>query len=145
MREDSCPISVARSTPLPSAGWVLVVDDDADIADSIGEVLRRLGYEVAQVADGTSALAAVAQKVPGLVLLDWGLRVEPARGALVRMLRDLCGYAVPVVVLSADPHALAEARAAQVSDYLPNPFDVRDLVQLADEHVACPPFEHKEL
>ena len=40
---------------------VLVVDDDEDIADSIGDVLRGGGYEVEQVGDGHAALAAVAR------------------------------------------------------------------------------------
>lgn len=112
---------------------VLVVDDDDDIADSIGDVLRGGGYEVAQVADGAAALQAAAQSRPSLILLDWRLPNEPAGSALVRKLRDACGF-IPVVVLSADPQSLAEARAAQVSDYLPKPFDVADLLALVDEH-----------
>ena len=112
---------------------VLVVDDDEDIADSIGDVLRGGGYDVEQVGDGHSALAAASRARPGLILLDWRLPNEPAGSALVRKLRDACGH-VPVVVLSADPQSLQEARAAQVSDYLPKPFDVNDLLALVDEH-----------
>ncbi len=112
---------------------VLVVDDDDDIADSIGDVLRGGGYVVEQVGDGQRALEAAARVRPALVLLDWRLPSEPAGSALVRKLRDACGP-VPVVVLSADPQSLQEARAAQVSDYLPKPFDVRDLLALVDEH-----------
>jgi CheY-like chemotaxis protein len=112
---------------------VLVVDDDDDIADSIGDVLRGGGYDVEQVGDGHAALAAAARARPALVLLDWRLPNEPAGSALVRKLRDACGH-VPVVVLSADPQSLQEARAAQVSDYLPKPFDVKDLLALVDEH-----------
>src|SRR6516225_7093131 len=96
---------------------VLVVDDDDDIADSIGDVLRGGGYDVHQVGDGHSALQAVSRARPALVLLDWRLPNEPAGSALVRKLRDAIGH-VPVVVLSADPQSLQEARAAQVSDYL---------------------------
>jgi DNA-binding response OmpR family regulator len=112
---------------------VLVVDDDVDIADSIGDVLRGGGYDVTQVGDGSAALAAVARARPAMVLLDWRLPNEPAGSALVRKLRDACGH-VPVVVLSADPQSLAEAREAHVSDYLPKPFDVRDLLAIVDEH-----------
>jgi two-component system response regulator MtrA len=112
---------------------VLVVDDDEDIADSIGDVLRRGGYDVEQVGDGHAAVAAAARTRPALILLDWRLPNEPAGNALVRKLRDACGH-VPVVVLSADPQSLQEARAAQVSDYLPKPFDVNDLLALVDEH-----------
>jgi two-component system, OmpR family, response regulator MtrA len=120
---------------------VLVVDDDEDIADSIGDVLRGGGYEVEQVGDGTAALTAAARARPSLVLLDWRLPAEPAGSALVRKLRDTCGFNVPVVVLSADPQALAEARAAHASDYLPKPFDVADLLQIVDEHCAATTLE----
>jgi len=112
---------------------VLVVDDDEDIADSIADVLRGGGYEVEQVGDGATALMAAARARPALVLLDWRLPDQPHGSALVRRLRDACGH-LPVVVLSADPQSLQEARAAQVSDYLPKPFDVRDLLALVDEH-----------
>jgi DNA-binding response OmpR family regulator len=112
---------------------VLVVDDDDDIADSIGDVLRGGGYDVHQVGDGHAALAAASKTKPSLVLLDWRLPNEPAGSALVRKLRDAVGH-VPVVVLSADPQSLQEARAAAVSDYLPKPFDVKDLLALVDEH-----------
>jgi two-component system response regulator MtrA len=110
-----------------------VVDDDDDIADSIGDVLRRGGYEVAQVGDGAAAMLAVERVRPSLVLLDWRLPNEPAGSALVRRLRHKWNN-VPIVVLSADPQSLQEARAARVDDYLPKPFDVADLLALVDEH-----------
>lgn len=122
------PLAPGAKRPL-----VLVVDDDDDIADSIGDVLRGGGYDVEQVGDGSAALAAAARARPALVLLDWRLPNQPAGSALVRKLRDTVGH-VPVVVLSADPQSLQEARAAQVSDYLPKPFDVKDLLALVDEH-----------
>src|SRR5207237_677588 len=88
-------------------------DDDEDIAASIADVLRGGGYDVAQAVSGGEALMAAARSTPGLVLLDWRLPTEPAGSALVRKLRDTCGYNVPVVVLSADPQPEAEARLAR--------------------------------
>ena len=86
-----------------------------------------------QVGDGHAAVAAATRARPGLILLIGACPNEPAGSALVRKLRDACGH-VPVVVLSANPQSLQEARAAQVSDYLPKPFDVNDLLALVDEH-----------
>ena len=138
MADDGRPGNGAREVDrsLVSVGkrpLILVVDDDDDIADSIGDVLRGGGYAVEQVGSGSAALAAATRARPALVLLDWRLSHEPAGSQLVRKLRDVCGH-LPVVVLSADPQALQEARAAQVSDYLPKPFDVNDLLALVDEH-----------
>lgn len=78
---------------------VLVVDDDQDIADSVADVLRGGGYDVEQASSGAAALLSAARNRPGLVLLDWRLPSEPAGSALVRKLRDTCGFNVPVVVL----------------------------------------------
>jgi DNA-binding response OmpR family regulator len=118
----------------PVRPLVLVVDDDRDIAESIGDILRAGGYETKVVGDGASALAAAEAHEIGLVLLDWRLPVGPAGAPLVRKLRDTCGVSLPVVVLSADPLSLAEARAAQVSDYLPKPFEIDDLMHLVDNY-----------
>jgi two-component system, OmpR family, response regulator len=115
---------------------VLVVDDDTDIAESISDLLRSGGYRPVVAADGEAALACARKGGVGLVLLDWRLPAGPSGLALVRKLRELCGASLPVVVLSADPLSLAEARAAEVSDYLPKPFEVADLMHLVGEY--CP-------
>ena len=91
-------------------------------------MLRGGGYDVEQVATGTAAWRLASRARPGLVLLDWRLPNEPAGSALVRKLRDACGTC-RWSVLSADPQSLPEAREAQVSDYLPKPFDVNDLLR----------------
>jgi len=114
---------------------VLVVDDDPDIADSISDVLRAGGYVVEAAPDGGAAMARVSHAPVDLVLLDWRLPGEPVGSTLVRRLRDACGP-IPIVVLSADPTSLHEARDAQVSDYLPKPFEIDDLLHLVDS--LCP-------
>jgi DNA-binding response OmpR family regulator len=112
---------------------VLVVDDDADIADSISDVLRASGYTPLIAANGESALAQLDGGIQ-LVLLDWRLPAGPAGPSLVRILRDRCGATLPIIVLSADPLSLAEAREAQVNDYLPKPFEVSDLLDLVEQY-----------
>jgi len=76
-------VSPAASPPGPSRGRVLVVDDDAALAEMLGIVLRREGYEPAFVADGARALATFQQVRPDLVLLDLML---PGRNGL-----QICG------------------------------------------------------
>ena len=52
---------------------MLVVEDDADIADVLRRSLRNEGYEVRTSADGVEALDVAAGFVPDLVVLDLGL------------------------------------------------------------------------
>jgi DNA-binding response OmpR family regulator len=115
---------------------VLVVDDDEDIAESIGDVLQTAGYPYELVPDGAHALELARQRQIGLILLDWRLPDEPSGAVLVRRLRDACGLNVPVVVLSADPIFLTEAREANVADYLPKPFEIADLLDLVDAYLT---------
>ena len=65
-----------------SGGRVLVVEDDADIADVLRRSLRNEGYEVRTSADGVEALDVAAGFVPDLVVLDLGLPAPRRRRGL---------------------------------------------------------------
>ena len=52
---------------------ILVVNDNADVADSLGMLLKALGAEVHVVYDGMAALKALSVFEPALVLLDLGM------------------------------------------------------------------------
>jgi len=70
----SQPDAVETTAPAPSAPRrVLVVDDNADAAESMSLLLSLLGHEVRTAYDGEAALVAAEQFRPDLVLLDIGL------------------------------------------------------------------------
>ncbi len=76
---------------------VLVVDDNADAAESLALVLRAAGYEVRTAHDGPAALEAAAAARPDAVLLDLGLpRMDGYEVA--RRLRRQAGAAPPLLV-----------------------------------------------
>jgi CheY-like chemotaxis protein len=52
---------------------VLVVDDNADAASTLGQLLKSLGHETRVVHDGPAALVAAAEFRPDVVLLDIGM------------------------------------------------------------------------
>jgi len=64
--------SQSRANPLPQRR-VLVVDDNRDLAESLGMVLRLWGHDVKVVYDGPGALAAAREYRPDVVFLDIGL------------------------------------------------------------------------
>ena len=49
---------------------ILVVDDEVDIVDFIGDYLTGEGYEVIKAYDGVEALNKMRQNLPDLVVLD---------------------------------------------------------------------------
>ena len=69
-------------------GRVLVVDDDAALAEMLGIVLRGEGFEPTFVADGDKALEAFRDTRPDLVLLDLMLQAtRPPPGSAARAAR----------------------------------------------------------
>jgi len=107
---------------------VLVVDDDADVRDSLRRALGYAGYEVATAVNGAEALKTVAKSPVDLIILDVLMPMLDGLGTC-RALRDR-GDGTPVLVLTArdtvdDRVAGLDAGA---DDYLVKPFDFGELL-----------------
>ena len=106
---------------------VLVVDDDATVAEVVSRYLDREGFSVESVGDGALALARAAEDPPDLVVLD--LMLPGLDGLEVcKRLRELAP--IPVIMLT----ALGEESDRIVGldlgadDYVTKPFSPRELV-----------------
>jgi len=106
---------------------VLVVEDDAEIAQAVQRSLRLEGYEVRIAPDGEKALTDARSYVPDLVLLDLGLPgvdgIEVAR----QMRSD---GDVPILMLTARDavESRVEGLDSGADDYLVKPFDRQELL-----------------
>jgi two-component system, OmpR family, phosphate regulon response regulator PhoB len=109
---------------------VLVVEDEAAIAELIALNLRHAGFEVTVAHDGDSAQAEVDKVLPDLVLLDWmlpgasGLTLAKRwRGA--QRTKDL-----PVIMLTARAEETDKVAGldAGADDYLTKPFSTQELM-----------------
>jgi two-component system response regulator MtrA len=108
-------------------GRVLVVDDDAALAEMLGIVLRGEGFEAAFVHDGTSALDAFRRVKPDIILLD--LMLPGMSGIDVcREIRAESG--VPIVMLTAksDTVDVVLGLESGADDYVIKPFKPKELV-----------------
>ena len=107
---------------------ILVVDDDPDFAESLGELLRLEGFEVAIAHDQEQALRAAAEAVPAVALLD--VRLGTGNGVdLLRALRSRHPDLIAVMVTAyATVDASVEALQAGAYDYLRKPFLTDDLL-----------------
>jgi two-component system, OmpR family, response regulator MprA len=106
---------------------VLLVDDDASIRRMLERTLTAEGYDVAAVADGGAAMAAVERSVPDAIVLDVAMPGLDGL-AVTRRLRGK-GLAVPILLLTARD-ALEERVAgldAGADDYVVKPFEAREL------------------
>jgi two-component system, OmpR family, response regulator MtrA len=108
-------------------GKVLVVDDDAALAEMLGIVLRGEGLEPAFVSDGDAALGAFRRERPDLVLLD--VMLPGTDGVEVcRQIRAESG--VPIVMLTArsDTVDVVLGLESGADDYVVKPFKAKELV-----------------
>lgn len=106
---------------------VLVVDDDAALAEMLQIVLQASGFETGWVGRGDEAVAEFRRFKPDLVLLDLML---PGRDGVdvCRELRTLSD--VPIVMLTAksDTHDVVAGLEAGADDYVAKPFKTQELL-----------------
>jgi DNA-binding response OmpR family regulator len=110
-----------------TAGRILVVDDEQEIASALAAELDHCGFTARVEHDGLAALAAAREWRPDLVLLD--LRLPTIDGLEVcRRLR--ASSSVPILILTARD-SVAELVAgldAGADDYLTKPFSLDELL-----------------
>jgi len=110
------------------AARVLVVEDDANVRQTLDSALRFAGHEVVTATDGDEALDEITRREPDLIVLD--VMMPRLDGLTVcRMLRER-GYRTPVLVLTAR-HEVSDRVAgldAGADDYLPKPFALDELL-----------------
>ncbi len=111
---------------MPRLG-VLVVEDDPSLREFVRRNLEVRGFQVAAVEDGLSALAALEQHLPDLIVLDVML---PGLDGLKVCQRVRQVSTVPIIVLSALGEQADKVRALDLGadDYLTKPFGVDELL-----------------
>jgi two-component system response regulator FlrC len=105
---------------------ILLIEDEPGVMDVMLRVLRRAGYAVRTAEDGAAALAALEQRPPALAILD--LVLPGVSGFAVLAHIDRQYPALPVIVITANPHAIAHPAAQNVRHYLLKPFHVEELL-----------------
>jgi signal transduction histidine kinase len=144
-----------RDEPLPSKdlddrivvaprGRVLLADDNADMRDYVGRLLRE-HWTVEAVSNGRAALEAARTHPPDLVLADV---MMPGLDGF-ELLRALRGHpataTVPVILLSAraGEEARVEGLQAGADDYVVKPFTARELVARLSTHLTLARMRHE--
>jgi signal transduction histidine kinase/CheY-like chemotaxis protein len=111
---------------------VLVVDDEADTGELIGEVLKECGSEVIITRSAAEALEAIEQHKPDILISDLGMPDEDGYSLIekVRALPSERGGNIPAAALTA--YARAEDRMRVLRSgfqfHLPKPVDSAELV-----------------
>ncbi|MGL5061668.1 MAG: response regulator transcription factor [Microcoleus sp.] len=109
---------------------ILVIDDDAAIAELVAINLEMAGYEVTQAEDGIKGQALAVQLLPDLIVLDLMLPRVDGFTVCQRLRRDERTADIPVLMLTAlsQTQDKVEGFNSGADDYLTKPFEVEEML-----------------
>ena len=111
---------------------ILLVEDNEVNRDMLVRRLQRAGHKVTTAGDGESALHAMRQQQPAVVLMDMNLPIKDGWTACREAQQDASIAGIPIIALTA--HAMEEdkhrALEAGCSDYATKPVDFPDLLAM---------------
>jgi two-component system nitrogen regulation response regulator GlnG len=121
-----------------ASGNILVADDDAAIRTVLNQALSRAGYEVRVTGTAATLWRWVQAGEGDLVITDVVMPDENAFELLPRIKKlrpDL-----PIIVMSAQNTFMTAIKASErgAYDYLPKPFDLKDLVAIVGRALSQP-------
>lgn len=98
-----------RRNDMADKKLILVIDDDADIIDSIKVILERSGFDVATAMSGHDGIDAALEKKPDLILCDMMMEKIDSGNKVAEELIEK-GVVAPVFLLS----SIGDATAANI-------------------------------
>ena len=107
---------------------ILVIDDDAALRRTLRMSLEVLGHRTVEARDGVQAVESLAQQSFQAALLDLRLGQEQGLDVLPRLLAIAPGLPVIIVTAFAAIETAVEAMRRGAFDYLPKPFQLRELL-----------------
>jgi DNA-binding response OmpR family regulator len=122
---------------MQTSNEILIVDDEAPIAQLLADVLDDEGYAVRMARDGATALIEILKRPPGLVLLDVAMPVMLGSDLLVYLRRHGFEH-LPIIIMTAGLSPMVYL-AQGATEVLPKPFDVDLVVEKVARYL---PLEH---
>ncbi len=129
-----------RSKTLPSSATdkrILLVDDDAEIIESMRTVLEAKGYTVLIARDGNQGVALAEKELPDLLVLDM---MMPKRSGFLVLERLRRGQQKPlrIIMVTANEGSRHKAYAEMlgVDDYIRKPFAMDRLLESVQKLLA---------
>lgn len=114
------------------AGFVLVVDDMADIRETLREVVELGGCDVATAENGKQALAILSERVPCLAIIDLRMPIMSGAELIEAMASDPLLRQVPILVSTSAPE-----RAPHGYPVLAKPVDIDALWDVMRKTCTC--------
>ena len=109
---------------------ILIADDEPDVVDLVAANLRAAGYDISKAQDGPSALAAVREQPPSLLILDLMLPGMSGLEVCRTLKGDPATSMIPIIMLTAKAEEVDRVVGLELGadDYVTKPFSPRELV-----------------
>ncbi|MEE4299650.1 MAG: response regulator [Pseudomonadales bacterium] len=140
-RTDECvaePVEETRRTPAPSSrqAHVVVVDDEASVANFLRELLEHAGHRTTVFNDPETALGWLEQHITDVDLVISDQTMPRMTGLqlaekLSRLRREL-----PVILCTGYGHEAASPGRPGIAAVLPKPFEIREMLTTVDHHIG---------
>jgi two-component system, OmpR family, phosphate regulon response regulator PhoB len=109
---------------------ILIVEDDAALAELLVWNFKGEGYDVRQTGDGEEALLMVQEDIPDAIVLDWMIENVPGIEVCRRLRKNQETASIPVIILTARGEEEDRIRGLKTGadDYVTKPFSPRELL-----------------
>jgi DNA-binding response OmpR family regulator len=122
-----------------SGKYILIVDDDPDLVETVSMMLESKGYEVGKAYDGIEGEEAIKKRRPDVLILDVMMPRKNGYELCKELKSNKWTQDIPVVLLTAVGEAVpttsyshAEGMAVEAEDFIPKPVDAATLVEAVE-------------
>lgn len=119
--------------------YVLIVDDDPDLVETVCMMLEDKGYEVGKAYDGVEGEEAIKERHPDLLVLDVMMPRKDGYQLCAELKADSATKDIPVILLTAVGEAVpttsythAQGMSTEAEEYIPKPVDSKTLVEAVE-------------
>jgi DNA-binding response OmpR family regulator len=114
--------------------YILVVDDDPDLVETVAMMMESKGCEVGRAYDGIEGEESIKERRPDLIILDIMMPRKDGYVLCSELKADEKTSDIPIVLLTAVGEAVpttrythADGMSTEADDYIPKPIDTEGL------------------
>jgi DNA-binding response OmpR family regulator len=122
-----------------AAKYILIVDDDPDLVETVSMMLESKGYEVGKAYDGIEGEEAIKKRRPDVLVLDVMMPRKNGYQLCKELKSNKWTQEIPIILLTAVGEAVpttsyshAEGMAVEAEDFIPKPVDAATLVEAVE-------------
>ncbi len=123
--------------------YVLIVDDDPDMVETVGMMLESKGYEVGKAYDGIEGEESIKNRLPDVLVLDVMMPRKNGYVLCSELKKNKSTSDIPIILLTAVGEAVpsttyshADGKATQADDYIPKPVDTQGLLAAIERLIS---------